>query len=265
MRMKLLLVGCGKMGAAILERVTSIAEIVVVDPAKPPDVASSASIAWHSDPAHIAPDFHPDIILLAVKPQQMAGTLPAYARHRQSVFVSIAAGLTLVWFAGRLGENQPIIRVMTNLPASVGAGTSVAIANAATTPAQRELAQSLLQQIGSVAWLEQESLIDAVTALSGSGPAYIFALCDSMAKAGAALGLPQELAMQLARQTVIGSGTLLAHSAQSAEALCQAVASPGGTTEAALKVLLAANGLTLLIEKTMQAAAARSRQLAQLS
>jgi pyrroline-5-carboxylate reductase len=268
---KLLLVGCGKMGGALLRRALDAAlagvtppAAVVIDPAnKPDDLKSFAGIRWLSAPDKIDPAFKPDIVVLAVKPQQIAAVLPAYARFKTSVFLSIAAGVPIAKVAALLNDAaRPIVRAMPNLPASIGKGVSVAVTNKSVNPTQRNLCDGLLKALGDVAWVEDESLLDAVTALSGSGPAYVFALCEAMAAAGQSLGLSTELANRLARQTIIGSGALLDDVPDSAEALRKAVTSPGGTTEAALKQLLATGGLRDIVLKAMTAAAARCKELA---
>jgi len=259
----LLLVGCGKMGGALLQGVAAKATACVVDPAPPPQhLISLPGMTWISGPEKLDPGFKPDIVILAVKPQLMASVLPAYAKFRDSLFLSIAAGQTIAHLEALLGgANFVIIRAMPNLPASIGAGMTVAVANKNVSAAQRTLADTLLTAVGAVAWVENETWLDAVTALSGSGPAYVFALVEAMAQAGEALGLPKALAMQLARQTAIGSGTLLAQSKESVEALRAAVTSPGGTTEAALKLLLAGDGLQDVMLKAIKAAAQRSEEL----
>ncbi len=253
------------MGAAILERIADIFETTVIEPsAMPAAFASQNNIIWHQTNASLDPTFAPDLALLAIKPQYMPEVLPAYAHYKNCVFVSIAAGITLARLINLLGgDRTPVIRIMPNLPASIGAGMSVAIANTAVTDDQRRLCDQILKKIGAAAWLDDESLMDAVTALSGSGPAYVFALCETMTKAGEALGLPRSLAAQLARQTVIGSGELLRHAPDDAATLRAAVTSPKGTTEAALKLLMAPDGLQPLIDRTMAAAASRSKELAQ--
>jgi pyrroline-5-carboxylate reductase len=262
----ILLIGCGKMGGALLRgwiRQKAV-RVIVVDPApQPRDLKAAKKITWLNSPDKINPAFRPDAIVLAIKPQMMAATLPAFARYKNSVFLSIAAGQTL----GRLSEmldggNRAIVRAMPNLPASVGAGMSVAVANSHVTANQRVLCDTLLRAAGDVAWVKKEALIDPVTAVSGSGPAYVFALVEAMAAAGEKLGLSPKLSMQLARQTIIGSGALLAQSPESAKALRQAVTSPGGTTEATLKILLAKKGLFDLMLRAMQAAAKRAAALA---
>lgn len=260
---KLLLIGCGKMGGALLERIAANAQTTVIEPAKPAArLASLPDVTWLTSPGQIDAQFTPDIVIIAIKPQHMAEVLPAYGKFRHSVFLSIAAGQTLARLTALLGgDDYSIVRAMPNLPASIGQGIAVMVANKNVTSAQRALCDQGLKAVGAVAWIEDENLLDAVTALSGSGPAYVFALVEAMAQAGEILGLPPALAAQLARQTVIGSGGLLAQSPDSAAELRASVTSPGGTTEAALKNLLAANGLPELMLKAMQAAAKRSKEL----
>ncbi|MDR3425376.1 MAG: pyrroline-5-carboxylate reductase [Alphaproteobacteria bacterium] len=261
---KLLFVGCGKMGSALLRGTAQRAEqIVVVKPTPVADEFKSASnVLWVSSAAEIAPAFQPDAVILAIKPQNMAVILPLYARYASSVFLSIAAGQTLHRLASLLqNDTQPIVRAMPNLPASIGKGISVAVVNAAVTKEQRDLCDGILRAAGDVAWVSDETLIDPVTALSGSGPAYVFALVEVMAEAGAKLGLPADLAQKLARQTVIGSGALLEQTTESAATLRQAVTSPGGTTAAALKLLLNEKALPALMFLAMEAATKRAKEL----
>ncbi len=192
------------------------------------------TVSWIASPDKLDSAFVPDIILIAVKPQNMAEVLPIYARFNKALFVSIAAGITLERLQRLLGDAQVIVRVMPNLPASVGKGVSVAIANKNVSTAQRALADNFLKTVGEMACTKDENLLDAVTALSGNGPAYVFALCEAMQAAGEKMGLPADLASKLAHGTIIGSGALLAQSSETNEALLSAVNSPGGTTEAAL-------------------------------
>ena len=259
-----LLVGGGKMGGALLKGwVRQIkAKVVVVDPAPQPDDLKIAEVTWLDAAEKIDLLFRPDAVVLAVKPQHMASILPAYARFTSSVFLSIAAGQTLGTLEKLLGGTPAIVRAMPNLPASIGQGISVAVANPQVTDAQRELCGKLLAAGGEVAWITNEAQLDSVTALSGSGPAYVFALVETMAAAGEKLGLPAALALQLARQTVVGSGALLAQSPETPTALRQAVTSPAGTTAAALDHLLAADGLPELMLRTLRAAAERAKELA---
>jgi pyrroline-5-carboxylate reductase len=264
----LLLVGCGKMGGALLagwlERGLA-RRLVVVEPG--PGAAGFASrpgVERLSDAAAIAPDLQPAVVVLAVKPQGMAQVLPPYRRFADAgaLFLSIAAGKTLGFFARALGEAASVVRAMPNTPASIGRGIAVASANARVRPEQRRIAEALLAAVGEVGWVEDEALLDAVTAVSGSGPAYVFLLIECLARAGVAAGLPEALAERLARATVAGSGELAQRSAESAASLRENVTSPGGTTRAALDVLMAADGLDPLLRRAILAATKRSRELA---
>ncbi len=207
-------------------------------------------------------DFRPQVVVLAVKPQMMDAVLPAYAGLGGAAFLSIAAGKPLGYFAGVLGDGVPVVRAMPNTPASVRRGVTVATANRLVDAPQRAVCDELLSAVGEVAWVEDESLMDAVTALSGSGPAYVFLLAEAMAAAGVAAGLPDVLAERLARATVSGAGELLRQSSDGAATLRQNVTSPGGTTFAALQVLMADDGLFPLMRRAIAAAARRSRELA---
>jgi pyrroline-5-carboxylate reductase len=264
---KVILVGCGKMGGALLKRAVSFygavstPSIYVVDPARP-QLDASPAVACVTSPDQIPADFKPDIVLFAVKPQQITATLPHYQRYvGGAVFLSIAAGVTLNDLAAALGSGCAIIRTMPNLPASIGQGVTALIANNRATAQQRTICETFMGYVGQTVWLTDEKLMNAVTAVSGSGPAYIFALCEAMAKAGETLGLPSATAMTLARQTIIGSASLLAVSAETPTALRQAVTSPGGTTEAALNVLLAPNGLHDIMQTALKAGADRGAEL----
>jgi pyrroline-5-carboxylate reductase len=176
--------------------------------------------------------------------------------------LSIMAGRTLDFLHTRLPAGTALVRAMPNTPAAIGRGITVACGNAAVTAAQRTLADGLLAAIGSVEWVDDEALMDAVTALSGSGPAYVFLLAEAMGKAGMAAGLPEALAHRLARETVAGSGELMHRSPLDPAALRRNVTSPGGTTAAALEVLMRPGGLQDLLTEAIAAAARRSRELA---
>jgi len=263
-----LLVGCGKMGSALLSgwlAADSVAQVTVVDPMASPDgLADDARVTWLA----AAPDFEgsqaPDVILLAVKPQMMGEAAPGYGTlaRQGSLILSIAAGKTIGNFEQLFSADAAIVRCMPNTPAAIGRGITMCVPNAKVSPDQRQLVDLLLSAGGSVLWSEDEADIDAVTAVSGSGPAYVFHLVETMAAAGVALGLRPEIAMQLARETVSGSGELLRQSTESAEQLRKNVTSPNGTTQAALEVLMASPGLGALMEKAIAAAAARSKALA---
>lgn len=202
-------------------------------------------------------------VVLAVKPQTMAEAAPAYTEFaaRGALTISIAAGVPLKRLAEYLGREAAIVRVMPNLPAAIGQGAAVAVPNARVSARQRRLAVRLLAATGEVIWSKEEALLDAATATSGSGPAYVFLLAEALAAAGSASGLPAEMAARLARQTVTGAAALMAAAKESAAELRKAVMSPGGTTEAALRVLMGENGLQDLLTQAVAAAAKRAREL----
>ena len=258
----LVLVGAGKMGSAMLAgwlaRGLRPDAVTVLEP-HPTDALIATGVALNTPlPAR------PAVVVLAVKPQMMGTALPGLAAlgGGDTLFVSIAAGTTLAALAAALGANTPIVRAMPNTPAAIGQGISALVGNGHATPAHLDMAEALLSAVGPCIRLTDEAQIDAVTALSGSGPAYVFHLIEAMAAAGAALGLPDTLAMQLARQTVIGSGALAAASSSDAAQLRRDVTSPGGTTEAALRVLMDdAAGLPPLMARAVAAAHARAQEL----
>lgn len=264
----LLLVGCGKMGGALLHgwlaQGVAASDVLVVEPAADPSRISIPPGVRVVDAADRLPgDFVPAAIILAVKPQVMADVVPAYARFaaNDTVFVSIAAGTPVKFFAGVLGDHAAIVRVMPNTPAAVGRGMSVLCANDRTSASQREMCGKLMGAVGAAAWLDDEGLMDAVTAVSGSGPAYVFLLIEAMAEAGVAVGLPPALAQQLALETVAGAGELARQSDDAPGQLRVNVTSPGGTTAAALEVLMAADGLPALMQRAVAAAERRGREL----
>lgn len=264
---RLVLAGCGKMGSALLRgwlnggldpAQTSVVE---PDPARQRAVPDGVDVM--SDPAGLAIGVHARVLVLAVKPQMMADVLPAYRAvlSKRSLIVSIAAGTPISTFEQAFGLGQPIVRIMPNTPASVGAGMSVLCPNDHAEDADRHLATALMQAVGDTAWVDDEEMMHAVTALSGSGPAYAFHLVECMAAAGEALGLRSDLAMQLARTTVCGAGRLMDADLSKVSELRTNVTSPGGTTQAALEVLMADDRMTELLKDAMRAAAARSRDL----
>ncbi len=263
-----LLVGCGKMGGALLEgwRKSKAADcFVVIEPteAAVAHLAGAAGVTVVSDVADVPADFSPDAIVMAVKPQSMGDAAPPFAAMAKSaVTLSIAAGTPIAFFEDAFGKEAAIVRAMPNTPAAIGMGMSVLCANAATTDAQRQLSDTLMQAAGVVDWIDDEGLMDAVTALSGSGPAYVFHLIEAMAAAGEALGLSPELAAKSALQTVAGAGELARTAAENPATLRQNVTSPGGTTAAALNVLMANPGQTDLMTRAMTAARDRGRELA---
>lgn len=265
-RPTLLLVGCGKMGGALLagwlER-RSVGDVAVVEPgAVDSAFRQHPGVTIHRDAGGLG-GIQPAVVVFATKPQVMDDVVPLYRRlaAHGPLFVSIAAGRTLGFFAKHLGD-VPVIRAMPNTPAQVGRGITVACANRRVDGRQRALAEELLGAVGEVGWVEDEALIDAVTAVSGSGPAYVFLLAECLAEAGRAAGLPADLATRLARATVSGAGELLHRSPDSAATLRQNVTSPGGTTAAALAVLMADDGMRPLLIKAVAEATRRSRELA---
>lgn len=264
-----LLVGAGKMGGAMLDgwlgRGLDPAITTVVDPSPPPEIAELIAARGVRLNPKAPADPPPWLLVLAIKPQMMGDVLPAIAPHVApgTVVVSIAAGTKLDSLAAHLPEQVAIIRAMPNTPASVGRGISVCIANAFVTEEQRRTATALLGASGEVAWIDDEALMDAVTAVSGSGPAYVFLLTEYLAAAGVSAGLPEDLAARLARVTVTGAGELMHRSTLEPEQLRHNVTSPGGTTAAALEVLMADDGLKPLLDAAVAAAARRAAALAE--
>jgi len=261
------LVGCGKMGTAMLRGWVAGNvghRLLVVEPeAKPLGFNCDGPVEWHRAADTLPGELVPDAVVFAVKPQIVDTVLPLYRRwvRRETVFVSIVAGKTLAGFARLLGA-AAFVRTMPNTPAAIGRAITVACASPLVTRAQRLFCDRLLAAIGESTWVEEEELLDAVTAVSGSGPAYVFLLIEALARAGEAEGLPPDLALRLARSTVAGSGELARVSEEHPATLRENVTSPGGTTRAALDVLMAADGLEQLIRRAVTAAAARSRELA---
>jgi pyrroline-5-carboxylate reductase len=258
----LLLIGCGKMGGAMLAgwREQGVSAVVVVDPHAPAPIAGATLLR---DAAEIPVEFAPAAVILATKPQEAAATLPLYARFAGSaVFVSIMAGKTAGFMQSALGAGAAVVRAMPNTPAAIRQGFSVAFAALGVTVAQRSLADTLLAATGEVAWVEDEALLDPVTAVSGGGPAYVFLLAEVMETAAIEQGIPPDLARRMARATVAGSGALLAASAEDAGQLRRNVTSPKGTTERALAVLMQDTAWPALMSAAIAAATARSRELA---
>ncbi|WP_119389500.1 pyrroline-5-carboxylate reductase [Taklimakanibacter lacteus] len=264
----LVLVGAGKMGGAMLEgwlkSGVKASQVVALDPSPPPEIlALLQKHAIRHNPA-VATIKDAEVVLIAVKPQVMEDVLPGIAGLKASrpLVLSVAAGKTIASFARHFGADAAIIRTIPNTPAAIGRGITAMAANAHASPAQIALATALLSAIGEVVTVSDEALIDAVTAVSGSGPAYVFYLTECLAEAGVAQGLPPDIAMQLARATVAGAGELMRVTGQPAATLRQNVTSPKGTTYAALQVLMADDGLDPLMKKAIDAATRRSRELA---
>jgi pyrroline-5-carboxylate reductase len=262
----LVLAGAGKMGSAMLDgwlaRGLDPAKVVVLEPQPSLQVARYGSQGLRLNPNRAG--LVADAIIVAVKPQVAAEVLPKLAPlvGPRTVVVSIMAGRTLAFLESALPPATAIVRTMPNTPAAIGRGITVAVGNKHVTPAQKELADRLLAATGAVEWITDEGHMDAVTAVSGSGPAYVFLLAEALTRAGVAAGLPEALAEKLARLTVAGSGELLNNMPEDAATLRQNVTSPGGTTAAALAVLMAENGLEPLMTRAVAAATKRSRELA---
>lgn len=264
------LIGCGKMGSALLRGWLSsglVKHVYVLDPGGLPEEFeddSPAHITFFDKPVMFAGAHPPaSIFVIAVKPQIMDEVCPAIKKSipEEALILSIAAGQTIRNFENFFGAEQPIIRSMPNTPASISKGITVTCPNTHVTTAQKQTATELLKTVGHVEWISDETLMDAVTALSGSGPAYVFLLIEAMASAGIKAGLEPAFSMKLARQTVIGSAALADREPTPAATLRQNVTSPGGTTAAALNILMSSPGIQELFDKAIAAAAARSKEL----
>jgi pyrroline-5-carboxylate reductase len=262
----LVLVGAGKMGGALLEgwlhHGLDSGRIAVLEPEPSPQISTLAQRGLRINP-DLKALTNVAAVVVAIKPQVATQAIPEFAPlvSPSTVVVSIMAGRTLRFLADALARPCALVRAMPNTPAAIGRGITVAVPRNANA-VQRDLADRLLAATGTVEWIDDEALMDAVTALSGSGPAYVFLLAEALAQAGIAAGLPGPLAQKLARETVVGSGELLHRSALDAATLRENVTSPGGTTAAALAVLMGQDGLARLMTKAVAAATARSRELA---
>lgn len=258
----LVLLGCGKMGSAMLAgwlaRGLAPSSVYVLDP-HPSDWLMAQGVAVNA-PLPAAPA----VVLIAVKPQMMGGALPQLAAMGggETLFVTVAAGTTIASYEAVLGATTPLIRAMPNTPAAIGRGITAITGNAAASASHLDMAEGLLSAVGQVVRLEGEHQMDAVTAVSGSGPAYVFHLIEALAAAGEAEGLSPELALHLARATVAGAGALAEESDEAPGQLRVNVTSPGGTTAAALAVLMEPEtGFPGLLQRAVKAAADRGREL----
>lgn len=267
MAKEIVLVGCGNMGFAMLAGWLSADPGLVVHVVEPDAAlrlrAADQGARAISTPDDLPSDLAPELIFLAVKPQKMADVVPGYATYAggPATFVSVAAGTTIATLAGMLPGPTPLIRCMPNTPSAIGAGMLVCCANDHTHDGARAFATQLLAASGEVDWIADEQLMDAVTALSGSGPAYVFHMIECMAAAGEQVGLPSDLALKMARQTVMGAGRLASESETPPGTLREQVTSPGGTTAAGLSVLMGEDGLPKLMLHTLEAARDRGREL----
>lgn len=262
---EILLIGCGNMGYAMLTgwlAMTDAPEVRVIEPAAPlRDRAAATGAMTYETAADLPADFRPDLVVLAVKPQVMPKILPDYAHLNQACFVSIAAGTTLATLAAGLGD-VAIIRCMPNTPAAVGKGVFGICANDRTSPAQLDLVKTLLAVSGTVLAVATEDDIDRITAISGSGPAYLFHFIEALAEAGRRIGLPEEIATAAARGTVFGAAALAEQASEDAAQLRRNVTSPNGTTAAALEILMGNDAQIELVSKAAQAAFDRAQELA---
>lgn len=264
----LVLAGAGKMGGALLtgwlERGLEPESVHILDPQPSDEISELAKRTGMNvlgSPEQVPQG--PAVIVLAVKPQIMDDVLPGLKSciEQQTVVLSVAAGKTIEYFQKSLGADTAIVRSIPNTPAAIGRGITVACANANVSPAQKDACDALLQAAGIVAWSDDEAVIDPVTAVSGSGPAYVFLLAECLEEAGVAAGIDQDMARMLARETVSGAGELLRQSELPASELRQNVTSPGGTTAAALEILMGEGGFKQLLIQAVKAAAERSREL----
>lgn len=259
----IVLAGAGKMGGAMLSgwiaQGVDPANIAVIEPSPSDDVRGFEKMGVRLNPKTVG---NTAVLIVAVKPQIFPDAAPELKTcvASSTLVISIMAGLPIATIAAACGGK--IVRAMPNIPAAIGRGMTVAVAAGDVTPEQREIADALLRATGSVEWIGDESLMDAVTAVSGSGPAYVFLLAEELARAGVAAGLAPDLATKLARETIAGAGELLHRSELSSATLRQNVTSPGGTTAAALAVLMGADGFKPLLERAVEAAAKRSKELA---
>ncbi|MDF1803001.1 pyrroline-5-carboxylate reductase [Thalassovita sp.] len=259
----LVLLGCGKMGSAMLEgwlkQGLPATSVWVLDP-YPSEWLTATGVHLNVD----LPE-NPAIVLIAVKPQMMGDALPTLAAmgNGDTLFVSVAAGISIATYQDMLGAQTPIIRAMPNTPAAVGRGITAIIGNSHASGGHMDLAQALLEAVGQVVRLDSEAQMDAVTGVSGSGPAYVFHMIETLAAAGEAQGLSSDLAMQLAKATVAGAGALAEQAKDSPSQLRINVTSPNGTTQAALEVLMnEKDGFPALLKRAVKAAADRSKELA---
>lgn len=265
---KVLIVGCGNMGYAMLigwigQGILECGNVVVVEPmAENRRRAAELGVRAVASLTEVDGDFNPRMLLVAVKPQMVSAVLPDLSIYAgRAVFVSIAAGVKLHSFAELLGPSAAIIRAMPNTPAAIGKGMIATCANANVMVSEAAFVESLLKACGETASLSDEAMIDAVTAISGSGPAYVFYFIECLIEAAKSFGFDDALATKLANQTVYGAAAMAAHSDDPATELRRKVTSPNGTTEAALDVLLGEDALRIRIQEAARAAFSRSVEL----
>src|SRR5882672_11195422 len=261
-----LLIGAGRMGGALIKGWIAskrFSAIHVVEPSPSPAIkalAKKAIVLHRALPKKLPPLA---AIVLAIKPQILKGEaeLLRAVGKANALVLSIAAGIATPFLRDKIGSAAPLVRAMPNTPGAIGRGITVLYAGSKLSAADRALVEKLMASLGETHWLVDEGLMDAVTALSGSGPAYVFLMAEALAATGRAQGLDAATADKLARTTISGSGALLASDSRSASELRQEVTSPGGTTEAALRVLTAPDGLEPLLRRAIAAATARGKEL----
>ncbi len=262
----LVLVGAGNMGMALLRRWIDVgvlpSSLRVIDPAPRPDHQSALEAAGLATEPRLAPEVAPRVIVIGVKPQIVGEVLPGLkpSIRQDTLTLSVVAGATMATLQAGL-DHATVVRCIPNTPAQIGLGASACVATAGTGEADRLLATGLLAAVGEVVWVDNEALIDVATAVSGSGPAYVFLLAEALAAAGVAEGLDRDTAERLAAATIEGAGALLTQSDETAAVLRERVTSPNGTTAAALAVLMADNGVPDLVARAVAAATRRSREL----
>lgn len=268
----ILLVGCGKMGEALLKgihpKLFSPEQIIVLE--KDPELGYDINrrygikIVGGAENNKIPSNFKIDTVLFAIKPQDAESLIPNFAKitDTETLFLSIIAGKTTSFYEKHLGKERYIVRTMPNLPALVGQGVTALYANVNCTSIHKKRAEDLFNAVGETFWAKDEKTMDLVTAVSGSGPAYVFYFIESLYEAGRELGLSEEIAMSLAKSTVVGSSDLAKNSDKSISQLREQVTSPNGTTDAALKILMDEHtGLKPLIQRTVKAAERRAKEL----
>lgn len=272
MNRTVVLAGCGNMGRAMLEGWLAAgklmpAEVLVVEPVEALRARAVAlGVRAVADAAQLGADVVPGLIVFAVKPQIIHEIVPAYARFRKgATYLSVAAGASIATFEKMLGNDAAIVRCMPNMPASIGKGMMVTVANPHVEKATASFIRDLLSASGHVAEIANEGLMDAVTAVSGSGPAYVFYFIECLAEAGEAAGLPADIAKLLAMQTIYGAASLAIESSEEPGELRRQVTSPNGTTAAALAVLMGDERMKQLITEAVDAARQRSVELGQES
>jgi pyrroline-5-carboxylate reductase len=269
MSQNVLLAGCGNMGFAMLQGwigsgALASEAVTVVEPNEALRARAQAlGVRVAADVGDLKSDQHCDIVIMAVKPQVMEKVLPGYQRYAAAgaTFVSIAAGIGIRTFLKTLGDTTPVIRCMPNTPAAIGKGMLAYFSNAAVKPDTEEFVRDLLSKSGQVAKVDEEPLIDSVTAVSGSGPAYVFHFIECLTEAGVSAGLPRDIAALLATQTVMGAGALASESSETPTRLREQVTSPNGTTAAALEVLMGERRMQKLVSEAVAAAHKRAIEL----